>query len=45
MANANVEQNTKSESMYEKLKPGRKEPSVLKGTTYKIGEGEPDFVD
>lgn len=29
----------------ERNEPWRKQPSVLKGSSYKVGDGEEDFVD
>lgn len=54
MANANVEQkNTETKAselgdndrQVDASGTWRRHPSVLKGARYKIGDGEPDFVD
>lgn len=54
MANANVDQavdDTKANTPLENYTPvtpsnaWRNQPSVLKGSRYKIGNGEEDFVD
>lgn len=54
MANANVGKEitktkaSESDKSQAQTKPGstwRKQPSVLKDSPYRIGDGEPDFVD
>ena len=53
MAESNVDHKTVTETKADESRaesakrnsPWRKQPSVLKGSSYKIGDGEPDFVD